>query len=456
MSNKLYTLWLPIENFDAIANKEKEKETDSNGNWDWIIFKDNDLDIDITIDSLGFFYIQSSKTQETQEKQKIAKAITKYIDDSTKKLIEETFICDKLQNNEVSLDEFIKSIIIEFKDDVNILTQFMHTSNASFSKKATLFHKNYLKISSSESNFENMLNRNFDQLLERSLRYTNKLKFDKGEIYSWIEIIGNYDKTHLDLKIKINDTDLDNKFSQEIQKQIFQKAIQNTIEEKTLQHFLKITQKKYLKDIFEKMSSMYASIILNNMKIVGDLESMQGENNNNSNTSNEEEEIVNSFTHALLQSIPLFHRVDSHLRESYYVKIGNTTNYAKVIEAETIKSTYQYRVWIHYINNFVETADRIKDSLRIYHDNRALKELEDIGYNGNYQADIEDIRDLKQKDIALDESTKNYIQRLVIVVAVLTLSATAPLVHGSVDKHTNWMVYMFCTLCGIVVSTVVY
>jgi hypothetical protein len=128
------------------------------------------------------------------------------------------------------------------------------------------------------------------------------------------------------------------------------------------------------------------------------------------------------FIQNLLQVIPKFHMMDTKIKEAYYVKIGNTTTNLQVKESETIVNTLYYGKWKGSVNFFINTASKVSESLTMYHQNKTLRELEDISYNANYQADIEDIRELqKNRAIALDEGTKS----ILFYVAIAALAGEA-------------------------------
>ncbi len=60
----------------------------------------------------------------------------------------------------------------------------------------------------------------------------------------------------------------------------------------------------------------------------------------------------------------------------------------------------------------------------MYHQNKTLKELENISYNANYQADIEDIGELqKNRAISLDNKT----QKIFFLIAIASLAGKAPI-----------------------------
>jgi len=493
--SKIYTLWLPIENFnqlkknillaelkkttnfkhtksvkdipyqyDKFCKKSIKFEFNSNTNWEWITFNDDNLKI--IIDSLGFFYITTDNDKINIDE--IAQKILTYIDKTTKDLIDHTFIYYRLldkkkEENDVERGGFIKSIIIEFDNDAKIEIKAIKTSikNGTNCNSDKFYNKSYIKISSKETNFENMLNRNFQHLLEKSLYYTNGCNFEDGEKYDNLDIIIN-NNIGFKIGIEVNNEDKTDQ-TDKITKQVLQKAIQDTIEEKTIQHFLKVTQENNLNEIFTKMSSVYKTIVKNNMKLLADFDDITS-NSDDTENNDLDEDNVDSFIQALLRSIPQFYRIDAHIREAYYMKIGNTTNSAQVSESETLKSTYQYKVWMHYIDNFIETANKARDSLRLYHENRTLKELEDIGYNENYQADLEDIRDLKQKNTILDENDKNYMSLIVAIIAAITLSATMPIVdinfvleNFSTNNLLNYLFIQFSeTSTTLIISLIGY
>jgi hypothetical protein len=97
-------------------------------------------------------------------------------------------------------------------------------------------------------------------------------------------------------------------------------------------------------------------------------------------------------------------------------------------------NTLYYGKWKASVNFFINTASKVSESLTMYHQNKTLKELEDISYNANYQADIEDIRELqKNRAIALDEGTKS----ILFYVAIAALAGEAPLFQSKLYFFTS-------------------
>ncbi len=194
-------------------------------------------------------------------------------------------------------------------------------------------------------------------------------------------------------------------------------------EDSSFYNILNITKNIYLNGILDKIT------ITNNSLNKLNLYLLATPNKYNFLESHDfDEEDIEVFVQNLLGSIPKFHNIESKIKETYYIKIGNTTTSTKVEESETIIKTFFYSKWKASIKYFIDTVNNTKESLNIYHQNKNLKELEDISYNANYQADIEDIRDLKNGENSIfNDKTKNYINLILFVFAIITLVGEAPL-----------------------------
>ena len=186
---------------------------------------------------------------------------------------------------------------------------------------------------------------------------------------------------------------------------------------------MKKTREHYLSHITQEISKKNDLLKKLNAYLLDDVEKSFNTNNNIFESS-EDESNVEMFIQNLLQTIPKFHMIDSKIKEAYYIKVGNTTTNLQVKESETIVNTLDYGKWKSSVNFFINTASKVNESLTMYHQNKTLKELEDISYNANYQADIEDIRELqKNRAISLDNKT----QKIFFLIAIASLAGEAPI-----------------------------
>ena len=429
MTPTLYSLWIPIVQFSKIKNNLEKEEIvfkyDSNNNWSWLTFKYEDASI--IMDSLGYIYIEL----ESNNYKIILNFIEKILNDETNFLIHETFLNSKIRHpdNHISIANFMESVSIKISSYSNLKIEYI--SSKLLHNEEKICDNNKIKFSLDTENpiedttFYQILNRNFCQLLKKSIYFTHGLAFEEGEIYDFsifdkkqIEpLLKNIQESNISLKVN-------NVLNEEILTYILKKALQDTIEEKTMLHFLKITKNKYLDKILNK-------ILLTNdalSKLNSYLLATPHNHNSVIEIQDFDEEDIEVFIQNILRSIPKFHSIESKIKETYYIKVGNITTSMKIEKNETITHTFFYSKWKTSIQYFMETVDNIKDSLKIYHQNKNLKELEDISYNANYQADIEDIRDLKSSNkTLLHEDTKNYISLILFIFAIITLVGEAPL-----------------------------
>jgi hypothetical protein len=434
MTPTLYSLWLPITHFLKIAqNLEKENidyNYQSNSDWNWLNFKYKDSLI--VMDSLGYIYIESNE----YNKKSIFELIAKILSIETIFTIKKTFLNPQIQsyNKALSILNFMENIYIEVSSYKNLKIEYVSAHLLIKNKKICSDNKIKFSVNrednlNEETSFYHILNRNFCQLLNKSVYFTHGFEFEDGEIYNCLSLLTQERLEPLlesiqqsNISFKIN-----NELNNDILLGVLKKAIQDTIEEKTVLHFLNITKNLYLNNILDKISTTNSSL----NKLNSYLLATPNQNNflyNPIKNHDFDEEDIEVFVQNLLSSIPKFHNIESKIKETYYIKVGNTTTSNRVEESETIGKTFFYSKWTASIQYFMETVNNIKESLNIYHQNKNLKELEDISYNANYQADIEDIRDLKNdENTLLNDSTKNYISLILFIFAIITLVGEAPL-----------------------------
>jgi len=311
-----------------------------------------------------------------------------------------------------------------------------------------------------DTSFYHILNRNFCQLLNKSVYFTHGFEFEDGEIYNCLSILKPERLEPLVESVQQSNIsfEINNKLNNDILLGVLKKAIQDTIEEKTLLHFLNKTKDIYLNNILKKISKTNNSLNKLNSYILATPNQNSFMYNPTENHDFDEEDIE-VFVQNLLSSIPKFHNIESKIKETYYIKVGNTTTSNRVEESETIGKTFFYSKWTASIQYFMETVDNIKESLNIYHQNKNLKELEDISYNANYQADIEDIRDLKNgENTLLNDKTKNYINVILFVFAIITLVGEAPLytIYGKATILENLSQHFSNIFLYFIIISVIY
>lgn len=430
MSTTLYSLWLPITDFSELhANIEIENiPIQKNTNWSWINFKYND--ISFTIDSLGFIYLDGV-TEDTLLD--ALKFITKNLNEKTKVNIESTFLNKTIgyideaddSTEERELLKFLEKVVTPFPVISNNLL-FEQINSSLVLDDKTFLEEDEFKFSLKESNdsFHTILNRNFQSMLKKSIYFTHGLHLEEGELYdlSIIENVYEEIKDKLpELKLRING-ECQQKEKELLFKQIIQKVIQDTIEERVILNFLKITKIHYLSKVIDEISINNEILKKLNSYLLEDVKQESVKQRKMKDL--DDESATEIFIQNLLQVIPNFYMMDTKVQEAYYIKVGNSTTNLNVKKAETILSTLCYRKWKASINFFIETASKAKESLGMYHQNKTLKELEDISYNANYQADIEDIRELqKTKALSLDGDAK----KVLLFIAVVTLAGEAPI-----------------------------
>ena len=478
----LWSLWLPITSFSSLKKSFMEssetviKEKDRNNTWSWIIFEYQSTLV--TMDSLGFVYLENVDSQE--ELDNFLSFFVKMLNSDTKMQITDTFlnreigyVREKKSNEDKELERFFQNIIVPFMPIENrVKLEYIYSSlyvnlteqgnNEELESKYKISSMKDMKFSLDskeeiDNKFQTILNRNFESLLKKSIHHTHSLYFDKGEIYNLSILDIKHNITDwVQFELFINKSDKTEK-RDKIFNQILKKAIQDTLEEYTIFNFLKVTRRKYLRNITEKISTKNRLLKKLNAYLLDDtgkslLPSEQQED------SSDDEATVEIFIQNLLQSMPKFYSIDAKIKEAYYVKIGNTSTNLRVNVNETIVNTLYYAKWKSSIQFFVETATKVNDSLTMYHQNKTRKELEDISYNANYQADIEDIRELqKNKLLSLDENSK----KILFFIAIAALAGEAPLIDSKLwfyltpDKLTLFEA-LGSNLFDIMVNSLIY
>ncbi|CAA6798892.1 MAG: Unknown protein [uncultured Sulfurovum sp.] len=442
----LYSLWLSITDFEDLlislsVELEEKIEINKNTNWKWIVFTYNSAIV--TIDSLGFVYIDKA-TVDTKES--VLRFLSKNLNAKTISNIEDTFLNQQIievpnhkkdqfssESQVENLFRFLNNIIIKVDDPrKNLKLDHISTDLTVADNKIYSFDELKFSLKEQEYSFNTILNRNFAKLVNKGVYYTHGLIFEEGEVYNLS--ITNNAQDYIDhcptLTIKINGKEIGENVRKDLCEQIIKKVIQDTLEEHTILNFLLVTKIEYLSMIINKVSVTNEILKKLNSYLLEDI-NKDIITNTLSSKELDDESAVEIFIQNLLQAIPRFQMMDIKLKEAYYIKVGNTTTNVNIKLDETIANTLFYGKWKSSINFFVDTAVRAKESLDMYHQTKTLKELEDISYNANYQADIEDIREIqKQKDWSLDERTRKYFNVIVVILGVITFAAEAPLVKA--------------------------
>jgi hypothetical protein len=422
----LYTFWLPIIEF-----KKFKKNLLQNG---FVITNNNETEkyyyfqysnATIIIDTLGFFYIENSSAKSIKA---IFKIIADSLNQETKDLINLTFLNEHISCDleKKSYTEFIESIYFKTTLDTFSLDEIFYQLQNDF------HNKNFKFTSDENSSLANIINRNFIQLLEKSLFFTHGLEYEKGEIYN-LALFNAIDIKKIISKISL-DVYLNNKKqkqqNQKILESIIKKAIQDSIEEKTLLRFLKSTKTLYLKNIFEKLNKVNESI----EKLHSQILALEYSSKDDSKCPIKSEEEIEIFIQHILQTIPKFKTIDNKIKNAYYLKIGNVTTSTHISNNETIEHALFYQKWKSSIEYFENMANEIKEILVIYHQNKSYKELENINYYENYKSDLEDIRNLNS---ALPEKEKKYLEFLIFIITLTALTGEAPIFEFSHINPSN-------------------
>ena len=442
----LLTLWLPITNFNEIEKKINHLEgemrdsstfnTTVNRNWKVKTHTKTieDIEYKLILDSLGFIYIESI-SPHIDKSVILGYLNSEILNKKTKKLIENTFLkLSILCENHTDFNKFLCDISIEIAVD-SIEIEYLKY-NIKYDKENIYKNKSKVKFiiksknSSDESHFESIINRNFKKLLEKSLFYSHGLKYDKNELYE-LKSITNIVSIPPEFKLDIfeNSENIQSNNTEIILRNIIDKAIQDTIEEKTILEFLEKTQENNLRSIFDKIQSINCSLLKLNSHLLATNKEDKYCIEKKCNSMDSEEDIE-VFVQQLFYVIPEFRVIESKIKEAYYIKVGNTTTDSQVNKSETLDNVLFYERWKMAISYFENMSSKIKDTLTLYHQNKSIKELEDISYYENYQSDLDDIKNIKSKEengYSLSSQTKAYLKHVTMVIGVTALSGEAPL-----------------------------
>ncbi|MBU1668355.1 hypothetical protein KKC13_08025, partial [bacterium] len=285
--NELFTLWLPLTDFSSIkkiVTLEKKSienvplKKSVNRPWNVENYTLEAKNTKYTIDSLGFIYIETEKLTKTEViKVLYDDILSKNIE--TIKLIQNTFlnndilckekkkVSDKKEFEQIFKD-FLEKICIKFNTAEKIRLEYLEYSVDfdSPSKENDTKIKEDINLSrikfsvtspNNLSDFDSIINRNFKKLLKKSLFYSHGLEYDKNESYELDSLANSYDLSlSFLLNINENGVNKESKETKKILESILKKALQDTIEEKTLLEFLEQTKDYYLRSIFSKISEV--------------------------------------------------------------------------------------------------------------------------------------------------------------------------------------------------------
>lgn len=442
----LYALWLPLTDFDEFCINLDRGEPLFNSNWFWITF--NYKGVDITIDSLGFIFLDHVYQEDMLDE--VYLFLVEKLNRKSRKNITHTFLNRSIgyidtggeRTRDKRLVEFLKTVTISFNSIEDSL-KFEHIDFNLSMDKTKLFSEDKLKFSIEDiddksRSFHTILNRNFESLIKKGIFFTHGLHLENGELYH-LSVVDSVYKSIEDslplLTLKINGESITERSG--LVEKVIEKIIQDTIEERIILNFLHKTKVKYLSQVINEIAINNDTLKKLNSYLLEEIKRDKKESSQRRKDL-DDESASEIFIQNLLQVIPKFHMIDSKIQEAYYIKIGNTTTNLKIAKEETILNTLDYKKWKASIDFCINTANKVKESLTIYHQNKTLRELENIAYNANYQADIEDIRELKKsKAFALDESSK----KILLFIAIVTLAGEAPLLEFGNNPYIKGMEY---------------
>ncbi len=433
---KLYTFWLPFVGFDKFL-KTKKRENERELSSSIRMYREERSGYRVIFDSTGFFYIETSNEFSAI----VEDIINEFVTNETKQLLFATFFnseikCDEANSlhafNDISKkeqNEIIKNFLLEIYEafDFNILKS-VELNFLSYSLNEERRAK--YKLETSQESIKNIINRNLEHLISKSLFYTKGFTFEENEIYN-LEILKELPFKQLiqkcELKLYKNQTELPKK-KREFLRDILKKAVQDSIEEYTLLQFLKVTKNDYITKIYQKITEANESINKLHSQILA-VDYIQEDDKKSCKIKSEEE--LELFLEHLLQAITRFKVIDNKIKSAYYLKIGNVSTESSVAENETIEHMYFYIQWSNALKYFENMAQQLKEILTLYHQNKNIKELEDITYYENYKSDLEDIKDLKfkeKKERLFSSEDKNYIDGIVLIITLAALAGEAPII----------------------------
>ena len=434
---KLYTFWLPFVGFDKFL-KTKKRENERELSSSIRMYREERSGYRVIFDSTGFFYIETSNKFSAI----VEDIINEFVTNETKQLLFATFFnseikCDDADSlsafNEVSKkeqNEILKNFLLEIYEvfDFDILksVELNFLSYSLDEERRTKY-----KLETSQESIKNIINRNLEHLINKSHFYTKGFTFEENEIYN-LEILKELPYEQMirrcELKLCKNQKEQSLEKKREFLRDILKKAVQDSIEEYTLLQFLKVTKNDYITKIYQKITEANESINKLHSQILA-VDYIQEDDKNSCKIKSEEE--LELFLEHLLQAITRFKVIDNKIKSAYYLKIGNVSTESSVAENETIEHMYFYIQWSNALKYFENMAQQLKEILILYHQNKNIKELEDITYYENYKSDLEDIKDLKfkeKKERLFSSEDKNYIDGIVLIITLAALAGEAPII----------------------------
>jgi len=430
----LYTFWLPIVDFNSLKNSDIKKEIIDEYSITTLIFQRKFYKL--FLDSTGFYYIEISD-ENIKNKDAIYQDINEhFINKKSIELLYDSFLNKNLICKEdiVTIENFIQHIIVKI-DNLNDINLVYVTYNT-IHEKDKRYCKFESKNNSQDYDFYNIINRNFEQLIKKSLFYTAGLKYEKNEVYD-LEVFRSANIKNL-INSCIFNVEKNNEkiiYSKAIIENIIKKAIQDSIEEYTLLKFLKNAKSCCIDKIYKQITDANSKIKKMRSQILA-IDSDIQNSKDKCSISNEEE--IEIFVENLLQAIPKLKALDNKLKSAYYIKVGNMTTQTNVADNETIEHTSFYISWKSSIDYFEHMSYSLKEILVIYHQNRNIKELEELSYYENYKSDLDDIKNLNFSDGEsglLNKEEKSYIEILVAIIALTALAGEAPIINPNYIKE---------------------
>jgi len=227
-------------------------------------------------------------------------------------------------------------------------------------------------------------------------------------------------------KIENVDYEIDSSFWQERKDNIDNISyvlIQDAIEKMAMRKFLEITeQRPYFQRIKLGIETARSRMITKIMSLATDLHISQIHYGSEYEDFQFSDDKLEAYTELLLSKVPQLKNIDIMLKNSYYMKIGNTSDVDTINEMESIESFSGYQSWNHTLVSIEEDLKSLSESHQIFNDKKALFELEEIKREETSRNDFNDILSAGEQEkqlYSMTDSDRSYFMLIAVIISLI-------------------------------------